>query len=475
MIIALAILGFVLLLIGIYFLVKDFSRFIIKKLCNVRFPKEFVDLGENSVTWFIVLSFSLLGLIFYKFAAALVSYLLSNNLTSFFIILRGVFTTKSELQDPFTFTHFVSGLLLTPALQFITCYMIYRGIRTFMVSVNRRYNNLSYNESDVLYFGFMSAIVFIFLEIVFYSQHIPGVSGVAHLTYLAVSKLSFICYFLAIAHVHLLKNEKYRNSLPTYVDLNNRERKVIFTPWVTILLSYFIGVTLYVPFVTGTQFLDNNGIVIFIYLLSCSVFYLVMKFFLSNGFNFLGVIMLVESPDDLPALPKLPGQKTENKILLGLGIIGLLFAIAKPKLFFLILCFIGIALLVFLIFHILVYLAALGISLLRAKHIKAELPVIKSNIVADYLLVTGKAMYRASGSMLTCILVVIMLLSVFPKKYKHTNENYINSVFDKEGHPLFIEHTENNGCIPVTYPEIPGFLLKCLFLQEDRNFMQQDS
>ena len=475
MIIALAILAFVLLLIGIYFLVKDFSRFIIRKLFNVRFPKEFVDLGENSITWFIVLSFSLLGLLFYKFAAAFVSYLLSNNLTSFFIILRGVFTTKNELQDPFTFTHFVSGLLLTPALQFITCYMIYRGIRTFMFSVNRRYNNSSYSESDVLYFGFMSAIVFIFLEIVFYSQHIPGISGVAHLTYLVVSKLSFICYFLAIAHIHLLKNEKYRSSLPTYVDLSNRESKVIFTPWIVILITYFIGVVLYLPFVTGTQFLGNNGIVIFIFLLSCSVFYLVMKFFLSNGFNFLGVVMLVESPDDLSALPILPGQKTESKILLGLGVIGLLFAIAKPKLFFLVICFIGIILLVFLFFHILIYLAALGISLLRAKYIKAQLPAIKKAVVSDYLIVIGKAVYRASASMLACVLVVIMLLSVFPKKYQHTNENYINSVFDREGNPLFLEHSGNNGCIPVSYPEIPGFLLKCLLLQEDRNFMQQDS
>lgn len=475
MTILLAIFGFLTLLIGLYFLLRDFSRFIIKMTFGQKRKSEFFDFGEYASTWFVVISFSFLGFFFFKFFTVLVSYFFSNDLISFFTLLRGVFTTKNEVQNPFSLVHFISGFLITPALHFISCFMIYRGIRLFMLLVNRHYKRMIYGEKDLLYFGFWSVMAFILFEIIFYSQYIPGVSGVAHLTYLGVSRLSFIVYYLALGHAYLLKNEQYRNSLPTYINLNRVEKKIIFSPWRTIILSYFIGVILYLPFFTGTQFLENNWTVLFIFLFSCLSFYLVLRFFLSHGFNFLGVIMLVESPESVSEFTKTFTEKTKRNILLAGAIITIFFASLKFKLFFLILFFCFLTLIFFLFVHILIYTTGLFYSLARAKHRELEIPEIQMPIILNYLLVIGKSTLRSSATMLLFMFFMMIFISILPKKYEDKNKNYLQSVFDKQGEPLYIEYFDNNGSIPIPYSEIPPFLLKCLFIQEDRDFMQQNS
>lgn len=475
MIIYLAVLGFVFLLAGLYFLLSDFSRFIFRKTFSIRHPKSFIDFGEHLITLFVIFSISFLGFLFYKFTIAFVAYLLSDDLVSFFVIMRGVFTTKSELQNPFVFENLLSGLLLTPALQFATFYFIFRAIRTFMLAVNNHYGNSCYSEGDVLYFGFISAVVFILFEIVFYSQNISGISGIAHITYLSASKFSSICYFLAIAHVNLLKHEQYRTSLPTYVNLSQWENKIIFTPWKTILVTYIIGTILYIPFFTGTQFSENNWFVIFIYLVACGIFYFTLKISLSNSFNFLGVIMLAESPEYLSPNLKLFNQTNEKRILFAVGGMALLFLIFKAKLFIFILFCFSVMTLLYLIFHILAYLIGLFASLTRVKWNITDFNKIKSPLLLKYIWVTLKAILNAAIPMLCFIIFVLITISFFPKKHEPNNEEYITSVFDVEGYPLFLESTENNGCIPVPYTEFPDFLLKCLYLLEDRNFTQQNS
>jgi len=474
MIVILSILGFILLLTGLYFLLHDFSRFIVIKTSNIRFPKTFINLGEFFVTLFVICSISLVGFIFYKFATAFISYLLSDNLVSFFVLLRGVYTVKSELQNPLLSENLLSGLILTPALQFITFYFIFKANRSFMLSINERYGKSIYGESDVLYFGFLSAILFILLEIVFYSQHISGVSGIAHLTYLSASKFSSICYYLTIAHIHLLKNQQYTTSLSKCVVLNRWENKIVYTPWKTIIVSYFIGMILYIPFYTGTQFSDNNVIVVIIYIIACICFYFTLKLFLSKSFNYLGFIMLAESPDYLMSTNEIHVKKYEKYftyVIFGMAFLLLIF---KANLFiFILICFVSVAI-IFILVHILTYLIGLFVSFVRIKWNSEIMNLIKISDLKIYVWTTLKATIKAVAPMCLFVCFVLILLSFFPKKYEDTNIDYISSVFDVDGNPLYIGYSEKNSCIPVPYEGIPDFLLKCLYIQEDRNFFKTE-
>lgn len=474
MIIIIAIAGFLLLLVGLHFILRDFSRFIWKKTASVRFPASFVDFGEYATTLFITIVLSLFGLLFYKFATAFIAYLLSGDLISFFIMLRGVFSTQSMMQNPFNAQHLASGLFLTPALQFITFFLIYRGIRTFMFTVNRYYNSIVYSESDILYVGFLASILFISFEIIFYTQYIPTVSGVAHLTYLVVSKISVVGYYLSVAHLQLMRNQQYKSSLPTYVHLNKNEQSIIYSPYKTVAITYVIGVILYLPFFTGTQFLSNNLLLIFIYVTSCIVFYLTFRFLLSGGYNYLGVVMLVEGPENLSPNKTLFARKPLKIILILLAILTLTLGIFEPKL---IIVFIFCALaagLLMMIFHLLFYFGGLSASLLRGVMKKMQIPDIKLLEVFNYLFITAKSTFKASIPMIGFVLFVFFLLSFFPKELKYSNENNLHSVIDEDNNPLFIEQKDINGSMPVLYSDVPPFFLKCLYLQEDRGFTKQD-
>lgn len=452
------------------YLLKDFTNFIWRKTTS-RLPSTFVDLGEYAVTIAFIVTLSILGILFNKFGLAFFAYIVSGDLTSFFIAFRGVFTIDRELQDPMAWQHILL-VVVSPAVMFVTFYIIYRSIRTFMSYINSSYGNI-YSESDVLYFGFITSILFIFIEILFFSQKIPFVSGLAHFSYLALSKLSAIIYFFAIAHVHQLKNVKYTENLPSYIHLNKNEKSIIYSPKRVILITYLLGLVLYLPFHLGTQFLQNNIAVVTILILFSTISYFVLKKFLSTGFNYLGVVMLAESPNNLCENEKVIGKKTNEKIILSVAIIFILFAIFKVKLFFAVAFIALLVFLSYLIVHTLLYFIGLGFSIIRVKYNKLEPQVVSDNIIKRYLLTTLKAVGKASIPMIGFIFCVLVLFSFYPKKFIVNDDNYVQSVFAPDATPLYIEHTDGNGCIPVSYEQIPEFFLKCLYAQEDRYFTRQ--
>lgn len=475
MILILALLCFgVLFVVLCKYLLKDFTKFIWQKTkATFDFPKSFVDLGEYVVTIVFVLALSFSGVLFYKFGTAFFAYLISGDLVSFFVMLRGVFSVERELQHPFAWQHIFS-LIVSPALQFATFYLLYRSIRTFMFYINRTYGN-TYSESDILYFGFIASIGFILIEIAFFSQNIPFFSGLAHFCYLALSKLAAILYYLAVAHIQLLKNEQYKTNLPTYVHLGKFESKIIFSPIRVSLVTYLLGLALYFPFHSGAQFLEDN-IAVFAILVALSViFSFVLRTFLSGGFNYLGVVMLAESPAHLTENEKIFEARTEKRILFSIVAIGLFFFILKLKLFFAIIFLLAFALLIYVVAHILSYFIGLGISFARAGIKKYESQEISGAAIGKYLLTTTKAARQAVTSMFGFIFFVFALFSFFPKKFDYKNKDYVHSVFDATGNPLYIEQIDSNGCVPISYSQIPDFLFKCLSAQEDRCFTRQSN
>ena len=474
MIILISIIGFFMLMAGLIFSLKDLSRYIYKRATSISLPKTYINFSEYAVTAFVATAITLLGFLFYKFAIAFCAYIFSDNLISFYISTRGVFSSNSNLQDPFTLIHLIVGLLLTPALQFLTSYFIYRGIRNYMFAMNRYYGDI-FSESDILYFGLVASILFAFMEIFFYSQYLPNVNGITHIIYLMTSKLPLVCYFLAISHIQLLKNDTYKSIVENYVELKKHESLIIYSPVRTILLTYFIGIILYLPFFSGSQFTSNKLLLIVILICCCIIFLVTLRLFLSKGFNYMAVIMFAESTENLRPNIYLIDSKSKTKIIYILCLAGVIFLIFKFKLLFMLVFSIGVtSVILFLVFILLYIIAFLG-SLLPVLFSKIRIPEISISSILDYIVNSFKALTKSGITMVLFILSVLMLLGSFPKKLNYKNDNNVNSIVDAQNNPIFIEYdsTKSNRCIPIAYNQLPSFFTKSLYNQEDRSFLNQ--
>lgn len=473
MIFVLAFGGFLVLLVGLTILLKDISRFIYRKTIQRRLTKSFVDFGDHAITLISILFIACIGFLVYKFLISFVAFLLSTDLVSFFVLARGVFTIMTELQDPFTIHNFLSGFIFTPALQFVTLYLVFRSIKTFMISINRRYSTTIYKESDVLYGGFIAVLFFMLLETVFFSQDISPISSIAHFTFLLSSKISYIVYFLTIVHLHFLRNEEYILSFHDYLRLKPIENLILFSPWRLLLVTLSIGVILNLPFYFGIQFSPNNWLIILFFLFACTIFYFIFKVFLSKGFNYIGVVLLSESPVDIIPNTIVFDKNREKKILIALIALTTLYFVFKFKYFFFTLFFLVLFSGIYAVVLCFVYLLGLGLSVLRSVIFKYELPTIRPIIIQEYIKNVALSNVKAITPLFGIFLFVSITISLLPKKFDNRNGNYVKSVFDKNGQLIFRESSDNNECIAIAYPEIPEFLIKCLILREDRDFMKQ--
>ena len=415
MVLVIAVGGWLLLLVALCFILKDFSRFIFRKSFGFKRPTEFVDYGEYAVTWTAVFVIACCGFLFYKLSTALMAYALSGDLISFFRMMRGVFTVKSEVQNAFAIKHLISGLLLLPLLQLISCYVIYRGIRSYMNWINSRYGRPTYNETDVLYYGFFATLLFIALEILSYSQNIPKVSGVAHLIYLSVAKLGLVCYFFVVSHLHLLRNEAYRKSLPQYIRLSRVVKRIVYQPFWTIVFTLLVGITLSIPLYLGTQFLESNFLVILFAGLSCYVFYRVIRKVIIRGYDNFGAIMFFDR--ETPLVPNIDGlsfrKNSKRNMIIG-GVV-ILLLLAKLKLLFFLLVFLFILSAIFLFFHVLIYAFGLGGSVVIATVLGNETPPIKGKTFIEYLKTTTIGFGRATTPALVLGIAAFFILSFFRK------------------------------------------------------------
>ena len=459
------------------FLVKDFAKFVWKKTVVRNFPKSFIDFGEYFTTWFFVIGIAFMGFLFYKFGTVLIAYLFSGDLIEFFVILRNVFSVKSELQNPFIFQHMLAGFVFSPALQFLACFAIYKGIKSFMLFVNSRYGPNVYNESDLLYFSFVAVLIFMSCDIISFSQNIPAVSGFAHFLYLGISKLACICYYLTIAHNHLLSSNEYKQSLPKYINLKNLETKIILNPRKSLLLTYFVGIILNVPFVLGTQFLDNNLYIILVCCVSCFVFYVILKTLLAKGYNYIGAILFYHriNIENILTASKPLLLRNRKLLLMAASLLFICFSLYKPKILLFILLIIALSLVTLILAYSLGYFGFWGYSVLRARKFNVNVPPVFSPSFV-YMRTAVLAFSKSVLPVTLFMILIITLLSVAPKKYRFRfDDTYVTSVIDKDGNPLHIKYNDANSCIPISYKEIPEFLVKCLIIQEDRDFFHQNS
>lgn len=472
------------------FLFRDFSWFVLQravpfvrrketfprlKLVRPTLPKQFIDWGEYVTTWFAVLLVAIFSFLAYKMVGAIVAHLLSGDLISFFRIMRGVYTIESDIQNPLSLNHLLSGLVLTPLLQFGMCYLIYEGIKFFMLLINRKYRTAVFYWNDLLYFGFCAVGFILFLEILMYSQAISFASSMANSLNLIMAKLSNVCYFLAIAHAYLLKSKSYEKVLPEYLILEGLEAKVVYNPLLTLSVTFIIGIILNVPLYMGMQFSSNNWVLIISLGASSAIFFWIYKAFLSKGYNYVGSVMFLETQLPLEGQVSFVPLRRKGLLLIpGIALTALL--ILKAKLFFFLLFYLLVLSSALIITHILLHLIGLLISVIYTIIVlKQNPPPITSKALFNYLIGAGKYIGLSISLSIMIMACVFTFMSFFPKNYvKNIDKDYIAAVLDDENTPIYLQVKGNNDCIVIDYDKVSPFLLKCLYIQEDRGFLNQN-
>jgi membrane peptidoglycan carboxypeptidase len=344
--------------------------------------------------------------------------------------------------------------------------------------MNTTYKILIYSEGDKIALEFLGVLIYVFIEILFYSQEIPIIENrIANLIYLSYSKIAIVSFFLAIEHSRYLKNEHYKTSLHGYFNLTSPERRVVLNPTAIIVITYLNSILLNTPLYFGQQVLSGVKFTILL-LVNTLVFYVVFRLLFKKTWNYLAVVLLAERTEEMRAFPNIEKHVITKRwiILLILCVLpGLTLLFVKPKLFifgFFIACF---SVLVFVTLHALIYLLGLAVSIIRAKYKNLNIPDIRLDFVVRYLGNTLKSIGVSYIPIAAIMFFTFSLLSLFPKHFEYQNPDLVNAIVDKSGHPIYIEEAPLNRSIGIPASNVDTLFFKLLFTQEDRQFLSQNS
>lgn len=465
--------GVALLFIG-KFLLKDFVKFFRVKLkfYNI-LPRTFVDLGQYAYTLLISLLVALLGLLCLKSLNTLFSYVLAQDLIDFYRLVRGVYSPEIAEQSPFKTSHLLSALFFNPVSQLITVFLMTATMRNFFDRINRLNGQEVYSESDTLVYGLLSGVMLIILEILLYSQNITVLSNVAHISYLVLSKMTLLLFFLAISHTHLLKTQVYKESLAKYLEVSGALKQVVYSKYGMIGIGFLIGIGLSIPFYLGTQFLDSNLLLILIFVVIFGFLYALYRAGIPGALNCLGFILLSEQHEELVQLNTKKYDKIFKRFFLVVSLAVVAFLLFHFKSFlmgsllllsFLILMIIGI---------LLCYALGVGLSVVRANWLRFRVPKIEMKSVVQNGLSVSREFLQSSVPIFMVAWLVFMLISFRPHKLDYTNKELVQAVIDNNGEVLQCEASDFNPSIAIHPDEVPEFLTLCLILQEDRDFLNQ--
>ncbi|MDL2231567.1 transglycosylase domain-containing protein [Porphyromonadaceae bacterium OttesenSCG-928-L07] len=459
------------------FLLKDFMRFMRKMTKDIFISsgESKYYLGEVLLTLFSALILSAIVLVFMKGAMAFCAWIFSDDLTGFFIALRGVYTSSIKAQHPMQWQHLILGLLITPIIQFGSAFLIFRGIRTFFTFINKKYEGNVFSETDAFYFGFIAAVFLVLGDIFLFSQYAKNsTNNLLHYLFLAISSLPPLFYYLTICHLNMLHSKEYKNSLVKYVQMSPKESRIVNSPWRLISFAYLMGILLTTSFHFGLFPQLSDWQIILLVVFVCTVTSLLLHFVFSKGWNYLATVLLhnsVQTEEIVDNLYKIP-EKKQRTALITLSLLFLIFIFLKWNLSLFMIAIIIVPTLLATIGLILSYSIGLLIGNFHAIFTEGSVYVFKANIVKRYFKNISTSIVRSLLPSLVFMLLVFNMLSVFPKKFIYKNEYITKSVIDREGAILYLENNTNH-CIPTDYNSIPDFTLKCLYYQEDKGFSTQ--
>lgn len=476
----LTVLTFCLLLILLGYFMNDFRKFfwyILKDTFWNSFKhknERVFYIAEAALTLAAAILVAAIALLFLKLLTAFVAWLFSDDLISFFTILRGVFSTtvNSTIRQPAS--NIITGLLILPIIQFLTVFFVFKAIRTFYSLVNKQYHGC-YNESDAIFFGLISVLLLILFEIFVFAQNI----GFVHFTLLAAAKLPYLFYYLALCHINMLQCDDYRNSLSEYIIMNKAEKKIVFSSWRLHAFSYLIGILLLTPFHFGIQFLSGFRLAILFLMVLLFTFFL-LRYITLQTWNYLSTIQinnalgLSEIVFNLNPLNfVLKDLRIQNTLIVLFLLVCLCFLFFNWNLF--LMAFIILSTLMLVAGFFLIFAWFLGFLISNFHFFWTDGGIIQRFniiVVSRYFKTTFIAVGR---SILPCCIIFLslfMLLCVFPKPLKYNNAKISKSIIDNNKEVLY--RSQSDYAIPVSYNEIPPFLIQCIINQEDKYFRQQN-
>lgn len=449
-----------------YLLVPDLVRYcgIESKRIYRKFTASQNNIGE--VVTVLVCSI-LIGLdvfVFYKGVQNLIAYCLSDNLFDFFIKSRGVFSSSGvKGQNPFIISNFLYGSILNPLIQLLSIYVLVEVVKGFMLRLNKKFESKLFSATSLVYFSSFGILIFILFDIVSYLQSVSFLNTFANIVFLTGSKLAYLIIAFGVWHVQLLKNENYVNALFSDLKMNRFEKTLITKPLLLLTFTYLVSVSLNLPLFLGLQWNGKVWMVLLSLLGGIGLFFVLLKFSLSKGYNFLGVYMLDENREH-PLSDKWQfnflKSKTALLVLTGIS----LFSLAvSAKGFF------------FYVFYLLLFCAILFILIFSVYGITSLLN--RSKIYWTIALQMVYSSVIALSPLLVVLLLIITVFSRYPKKVQEdVFDNYQTAIVDSDGNLIYKSANDSeNPSIPIAYEDLPEFLIKTLTYKEDKALFKQNS
>ena len=445
------------------YLFKNLTKFYLieRKRLFKYFSKTNNNIGEYLVT--IVVAVIIAGFTFlvYKVLMIFIVYPLSGDLVDFFIKHRSVFSVnKNPLQNPFSIQNILSGAILAPIAQFASIYLMIKGFKVFMLSINQKFRASIYTYSSLVYFSTIALLCFLLIELFAYSQSITLFNTIANGCVLLGAKFAYLLYLYAILHCELMPKEQYQNNLRRDWKFNSIESILLTNKKLLLIALSLIGMLLNLPLYIGFQF-SGNWIVLLKLIPALALFYLILKKSIAKGFDYIGVHMVDDTRQE--ELSSIPFDKWYKKtIIIGFSVLGLILIFNNFNSFFFFLFFTII--LSICIYGLLIFSYFFG-SLIKLRWLNFR-----------YLKIIFTSFSKLHFITILIALSAFTLLTIYPKAI--TVKDYVayqKNIIDTNGNLLYFANSDENPSSPVTFEQLPAFFKKALIIKEDRGFYKQNN
>ncbi|MDD2261695.1 MAG: transglycosylase domain-containing protein [Candidatus Paceibacterota bacterium] len=402
--------------------------------------------------------------VFYKGIHSFLAYCLSDDLIDFFIKNRGVFSVSGvEKQNPFIGSNIIFGVLINPLIQLVSIYTLVEITKHFMLRLNKKFESDFFSATSLVYFSSFGILVFILSDIVSYLQSVSLLNTLTNVIFLIGSKVAYLIIAFGIWHIQLLNNKNYSIALFSDLKMNGFERMLITKPLFLLIFTYFVVVILNLPLYLGLQWNGSIWVVFVSLLCGIGLFFVLLIFTLSKGYNYLGVYMLDENREHQLFNKWQFKFLKKRTILIVLTVIVLFSILMSIKGFF----FYAFYLMMFFTLLSLLIFGGYGIISLLNKstiHWKIAFQMLYSSVFALIPL-------------LIALLLVLTLFSVRPKTIKeNVFDEYQTAIIDANGNLIYKSaNNSENPSIPLSYNELPHFLVKALICKEDKALFKQNN
>lgn len=351
-----------------------------------------------------------------------------------------------------------------------------------MILINKKAGGECYSEADALYFSSLGVLFLIALELLCHVQDVKQANLLSNAAYLLLDQFSYITYFLTIEEVMVLRfnKSKLNEAIDKYLVTSRIERRMVQSSWKMLVLAYGLGLLLSLPCFCGFAWIRDNTALMSAFIMVLGVALFVMKKCFSDSWNLLGTVLLsVSSTISIPINRSvLSNNESRWPVIIGLIVTAILlvvFGLMFPKLFFMLVLIMSVAVCLVALGTVLIYFLTMGVGFLVASITgkgNATPTAVKSFTYMGWVLAS---LPKAVVIPALVVTLAFMAMTCFPKELK--NEDIIENccVVDDHGICLYLDEGYNQYYAPVRCgEELPEFFKKALVAQEDRHFFQQN-